>query len=120
MDSNNCLDDDTCCDYCFEPISDHSKTELISCLQDLEVIEAQIESKRSIMEASELCVCGHEALDHHRSWFPGGGLFVEECEYFGSNIHGGAMQDEKTGRWVDHCQKFRLKEASNGTKTSSS
>lgn len=62
-----------------------------------------------------LCICGHEAQDHHRSWFPGGAFFIEECEYYGSNIHGGAMQDELTGKWTDHCQSFRLdKEASDG------
>jgi hypothetical protein len=67
------------------------------------------------MNGSELCVCGHELNEHHRSWFPGGGELAEECEYYGWNLHGGAMFDEETGRWVKHCMGFRLnKEASDG------
>lgn len=60
------------------------------------------------MEGTELCICGHTAEEHHRSWFPGGGMIIEECEYFGSNLHGGAMYDELAERWVDHCNGFRL------------
>lgn len=54
----------------------------------------------------EMCVCGHELVDHHRSWFPGGGLLTEECEYFGFNETGGEMKNEE-GHWVDHCMKFK-------------
>lgn len=62
-----------------------------------------------------LCICGHEAQEHHRSWIPGGYQIIEECEYYGWNEHGGAMPDETTGRWIDHCQHFRLnREAESG------
>ncbi len=54
-----------------------------------------------------MCVCGHVAEDHHRSWFRNGYELIEECEYYGSNETGGAMQNDE-GRWVDHCQKFKL------------
>jgi hypothetical protein len=26
--------------------------------------------------------CGHAAADHHTSWFPGGAVLIEECEYW--------------------------------------
>lgn len=59
------------------------------------------------MELSDeaLCICGHIVLEHHRSWFPGGSVLIEECEYYGSNEHGGAKFVD--GKWIDHCQKFR-------------
>lgn len=60
------------------------------------------------MENTDLCICGHELQDHHRSWFPGGGQLIEECEYFGSNLHGGAEYIESEDRWIDHCQRFKL------------
>lgn len=68
------------------------------------------------MEDNDLCICGHAAEDHHRSWFPNGYLLIEECEYYGANEAGGAICDEVTGRWEDHCFHFKLdKEANHGT-----
>jgi hypothetical protein len=30
-----------------------------------------------------LCMrCGHRASEHHMSWFPGGSVLVEECEFW--------------------------------------
>lgn len=65
------------------------------------------------MKESELCVCGHTAEEHHRSWFPGGYELVEECEAFGTNETGGA--EFVAGRWVNHCNQFKLdREANHG------
>ena len=50
----------------------------------------------------EKCQCGHERADHHVSWFRGGAVLVEECEFFGSNEMGG--KDEEGN---DHCNVFR-------------
>lgn len=67
-----------------------------------------------MIDNTDLCVCGHEAQEHHRSWFPGGGTIIEECEFYGWNQFGGSKQDDD-GNWVDHCMMFRLdKEARNG------
>lgn len=61
------------------------------------------------MDPETLCQCGHEAQDHHRSFFPGASdWYIEECEFYGWNEHGGAMYDELTGRWVAHCDRFKL------------
>lgn len=69
-----------------------------------------------ISDDDKMCVCGHPAFDHHRSWFPGGGLIIEECEHYGWNQFGGAMKNDE-GRWVDHCMSFRLdKEANHGSR----
>lgn len=59
-----------------------------------------------------MCVCGHFEDNHHRSWFavteftPNGGKLIEECEYYGHNETGGAMQNAE-GKWIDHCQRFK-------------
>lgn len=67
------------------------------------------------MEGNNRCICGHAESDHHVSWFAGGYKLIEECEFYGWNEHGGAMFNETTGRWIDHCQKFILdKEANHG------
>lgn len=51
------------------------------------------------MNRESICVCGHQLDDHHVSWFPGyENPIVEECEYDGSNEHGGS----------DGCYRFRL------------
>lgn len=55
-----------------------------------------------------LCECGHTLEDHHVSWFRGGGMLAEECEYFGTNETGGCEYVD--GRWVEHCQRFRRAE----------
>lgn len=66
-----------------------------------------------------LCVCGHEAQDHHQSFLPSGYMLIEECEYYGWNEQGGAMQNDD-GHWVAHCMKFKLaKEANHGPRTCS-
>ena len=72
------------------------------------------------LENDALCICGHELHEHHRSWLWGGHLLLEECEYYGSNETGGAMQNDD-GQWVDHCQRFTLdREANHGqTRTGS-
>lgn len=66
-----------------------------------------------------MCECGHILGEHHISWFPNGGMLVEECEYWGSNEHGGGEWIEEepgslddfsslpTGHWVPHCNRFR-------------
>ena len=53
-----------------------------------------------------LCVCGHTAEDHHRSWFPGGAMWVSECEAYGHAQTGGC--EFVDGKWVDHCHHFQL------------
>lgn len=109
------------CDFCYEAISEHSKTELISCQADIDAIEAQIEYEKSIMIVSDddkMCICGHAAYEHHRSWFRGGGELIEECEAFGYNETGG-MQNVN-GRWTEHCQHFRLDMEARDGKTSPS
>lgn len=58
------------------------------------------------MDNDSMCVCGHTAEYHHRSWFRGGGELIEECEYEGYNETGGMHQ--VGGKWVEHCQRFRL------------
>lgn len=58
------------------------------------------------MNDEDLCVCGHQAFEHHRSWFGSGGALIEECEAFGYNETGG--MELVDGNWVDHCQRFRL------------
>lgn len=58
------------------------------------------------MKDDAMCVCGHPAIEHHRSWFRGGGMLVEECETYGYNETGG--MEQVNGKWVDHCQRFRL------------
>ena len=58
------------------------------------------------MDNDAMCVCGHPAEEHHRSWFRGGGEIIEECEAFGSNETGGMEYVE--GKWIEHCQRFRL------------
>lgn len=60
------------------------------------------------MDNDAMCVCGHKAEDHHRSWFRNGGELIEECEFEGYNETGGMMQDLE-GKWVEHCQGFRLR-----------
>lgn len=60
------------------------------------------------MNDDAICVCGHEAQEHHRSWFRGGDELIEECEYFGHNETGGMEYVE--GEWREHCQRFRLQE----------
>lgn len=60
----------------------------------------------SIMEDSSLCICGHPDSEHHLSWLPGGGMLVEECEYYSSNETSGMMF--VGDHWVEHCYKFQL------------
>lgn len=52
-----------------------------------------------------LCVCGHSADDHHTSWFVGGGVMREECEFYGFNETGGYEMVD--GEWVKHCFVFQ-------------
>ena len=33
-----------------------------------------------------ICTCGHTAEYHHRSWFRGGGVWIDECEFFGLEL----------------------------------
>lgn len=57
------------------------------------------------MPDDPLCVCGHPADDHHTSWFRGGGVLREECEFYGSNETGGCEYVD--GIWVEHCSLYR-------------
>ena len=59
------------------------------------------------MDGSALCVCGHRLDDHHIVYWSGGAVSADECEFYGFNETGGAMQDEN-GNWVEHCNRFRL------------
>lgn len=54
-----------------------------------------------------MCKCGHPATEHHLSFFPGGGMLAEECEFWGWNEHGGAEWLEEEQRWIPHCDKFK-------------
>lgn len=60
-----------------------------------------------MINENDMCMCGHEAGEHHRSFFPGAsGWYYEECEYEGYNETGGMVQDS-SDRWIDHCHGFR-------------
>lgn len=64
-----------------------------------------------MIEEYDICVCGHFAEDHHRSWFGTGSelpgvILVDECEWYGSNETGGMMM-MMDGKWIDHCHLFR-------------
>lgn len=64
------------------------------------------------LDYSRICACGHPAGDHHISYFAGGGVLVEECEFYGWNEAGGMMPDDLDSdadewKWVDHCQRFK-------------
>jgi len=58
------------------------------------------------METLPPCICGHEAIDHHTSWFVDGSgrVLYEECEFFGSNEEGGSEYVD--GKWVEHCMRY--------------
>ena len=58
-----------------------------------------------MQDGSKLCRCGHTLDDHHCWWIRGGGMFADECEFYGFNETGGMQYVD--GRWVDHCQRFR-------------
>jgi hypothetical protein len=58
------------------------------------------------MTGSEMCVCGHRYDEHHIVYWRSGQA-ADECEFYGFNENGGLILDE-SGKWVDHCQRFRL------------
>lgn len=64
-------------------------------------------------EWDRMCMCGHPAFIHHRSWWGGRAEpVIEECEYYGFNESGGMMphptERNQAGHpvWVQHCDRF--------------
>lgn len=80
------------CKYCDRLIDSHPTDHALSCSEQADLV----------------CVCGHPISEHHRSWFPGGGQLIEECEAYGFNDNGGMQYVD--GRWVEHCYRFRSPE----------